>query len=158
MEKEEKVLEYSSFAFCDGKERCTLWADVWSIRVCSASQSWRWSDPEGMIRRVYTHALPWPLLSWSKVRAPNHAFGSAHLISVAVMPTRALATGIDCNWSLENDLWRSLTYPQRQVWPFPQLYRPELVRNSAFSSIYQKPNAHLITFISKSDLEGRPWS
>lgn len=108
MEKEEKVLEYSSFAFCDGKERCTLRADVWSIRVCSASQSWRWSDPEGMIRRVYTHALltATPVMEQSQ-STWVHAFGSAHLISVAMMPTRALATGIDCNWALENDLWRS---------------------------------------------------
>ena len=36
--KKEKFLEYSSLAFCDGKERCTLWADVWSIRACSVSE------------------------------------------------------------------------------------------------------------------------
>lgn len=103
MEKEEKVLEYSSFAFCDGKERCTLRADAWSIRVC-----WRWSALEGVIRRVCTHALltATPVMKQSQ-STWVHAFGSARRISVAMMPIRALATGTDCNWALENDLWRS---------------------------------------------------
>lgn len=151
--KKEKVLEYSSLAFCDGKERRTLWADVWSLRACWVSEV-EIERPGGEGREGHALLRATPATEQSQ-RACAHAFGSAHFISVATMLTRALAS----HWNrLQLTSWKwfvkKLTHPQTSL-TVSSAAPTRTVRNRTFSSIYQEPNAHWITFISKFWLRGK---
>lgn len=63
----------------------------------------RVSDTEGL---YINGLLIVTLVTEQSQRAQVFSFDRAHLVSVAKMPTWALATGLYHNWSLEKDLWR----------------------------------------------------
>ena len=96
-----------------------------------------------------------PLLSWSKVRAPGSMHLAVHVVSLwqwcqqGPGPLGLTAT------ELLKMICEEAHPPTKASLTVSSAVPTRTVGNSTFSSIYQKPNAHLITFISKFWLRGK---